>query len=78
MLSLESRRFFSKFAFVFIKRFALVCYVTNHLMTGSLRNSELKAHGSAGRRISSVPSSNPVFGQVLSRYLYPPRYLNRY
>ena len=34
MLSLESRRVFSKFAFV------LFCYITKHLMTGLLGNSE--------------------------------------
>ena len=45
MLSLESARF-SKFAFV------LFCYITNHLMTGPLGNSEF-----CFPRISMFPST---------------------
>ena len=41
---------FSKFAFVFIKHF---CYITNHLMTGPLGNSEF-----CFPRISMFPSTS--------------------
>ena len=76
MLSLESQRIFQNLLLLLSND--LFCYIANHLMAGSLGNRELEGHGSAVRRISSVSSSNPVLGQVLSRYLYPPRYINRY
>ena len=60
MLSVDNIRAFLKFAFV------LFCYITNHLMTGPLGNSEFCFPG-----ISIFPSTSQFTSRPLSVNLGP-------